>query len=161
MSTEDDQAWLDALAGAGPGGRPQSPAVLEALALRELIRAQPGEATIGTSGDRVPAIDARREERLIERARAAGLLPPRTAAARAAAMQGVAAQAAGAPPALGRSGAPAEAGVQAGRRRRRGGRRAALAAAVAALAAVTVLLLPKHPSETFRGTENGVVHLQA
>ena len=149
MSVEDDQAWLDALAGAIPADGAPSPAVLEALALRELIRAQQGDAPLGDArpgevrGD-VPVIDAAREEELIARARAAGLLPP------------LAAPASGARAAV----SPAVAGSRPAWRRRRG-RRAGLAAAIAALSAATVVLLTRPPSETFRGTENGVVHLQA
>src|SRR5579871_4210536 len=83
MSVEDDQAWLDALAGSVPADGSQSPAVLEALALRELIRVQPDAVGPGDARADVPVIDPRREEDLIALARATGLLPSQTSGATA------------------------------------------------------------------------------
>jgi hypothetical protein len=74
VSTENDTAWLDALAGRTEPGRETTaaaPEVAEALALRELIRAQTAEIEIPS----VPAVDLQREAQLLARARAAGLLP--------------------------------------------------------------------------------------
>ncbi|HEX4241080.1 MAG TPA: hypothetical protein VHZ53_06705 [Steroidobacteraceae bacterium] len=154
MSVEDDQAWLDALAGAAPADGVRSPAVLEALALRELIRTQQGGARAADARTEVAIIDPRREEELIARARAAGLLPQ-------AGQAGQAAQASGVHAGRARAGKMPAEGVPAAGRRRFGGRRATLTAAAATLAVAAVLLLPRHPAETFRGTENGVVHLQS
>jgi hypothetical protein len=88
MSADDQDRWLDALAGRDvDGGSP------EGRALREQIRAQPPPPPAA-----VAEIDPVREAQLIARARAAGLLPPgrtrRFAVARvalmAAALAGVA-----------------------------------------------------------------------
>jgi hypothetical protein len=73
MSMEQDIAWLDALAGRSqhPGEPSPEPDVMEALALRELIRSQEPETQL----PEVPEVDLQRERQLLERARAAGLLP--------------------------------------------------------------------------------------
>lgn len=75
MSTDDDMAWLEALAGrAGPSEEGDAVShggdVREAAALRELIRTQRPDPEIAP----VPAVDPVRENELIARARAAGLL---------------------------------------------------------------------------------------
>jgi hypothetical protein len=75
LSAADDLAWLEALAGRGDArsdgdAAPASAHVSEALALRELIRAQAPEPEIAP----VAAVDPKRENELIARARAAGLL---------------------------------------------------------------------------------------
>jgi hypothetical protein len=69
-------AWLEALAGRDDArtvgdAAPASTTVSEALALRELIRTQVPEPKIPP----LPVVDPGREDALIERARAAGLLP--------------------------------------------------------------------------------------
>ena len=75
MSADDDTVWLEALA--GRDGAPQgsdaartSAPVREAAALRELIRTHSPEQEIPP----LPAVDPLRENELIARARAAGLL---------------------------------------------------------------------------------------
>ncbi len=70
MTIEEDSAWVDALAGRVDSVRAESPdLVREASLLREHLLAQ--EFHVVTD---VPTIDAGREEELIARARAAGLL---------------------------------------------------------------------------------------
>ena len=70
---EDDQRWLDNLAGRSPpGGDPAT--AREAGLLREALLAQAARDTTP-----VPGPDAAREARLIARAREAGLLPPEPA----------------------------------------------------------------------------------
>ncbi len=76
MFQDDDQVWLDALAG-HRGPRVDSAAAREAEELRAGILAHAAEAEVD-----VPARDAAREQQLIERARRAGLLPQRSAPAR-------------------------------------------------------------------------------
>jgi hypothetical protein len=66
---DDDQAWLETLAGRGRPDFPGSEAT-EASALRELIAAQLQE-----DGTAVAEVDAQREAALIMRARVEGLLP--------------------------------------------------------------------------------------
>jgi len=76
----DDDAWLDALAGrmeAVDGEGAQSSLVLEALALREFIRRQ--ESASETA---VPAVDPARELELIARAHSEGLVVSQIPAAR-------------------------------------------------------------------------------
>ena len=75
MSADDDMAWLEALA--GRAGMPlegdavsHGGEVREATALRELIRTQRPDPEFPS----VPAVDPVRENELIARARAAGLL---------------------------------------------------------------------------------------
>jgi hypothetical protein len=89
VNQNEDDAWLDALAGRidvsqrhsetvdGSGDAPTSRSlVLEALALREFIRRQ--ELASATA---VPAVDPARESELIARARREGLLVSQTRAA--------------------------------------------------------------------------------
>jgi hypothetical protein len=66
MSAEDDDAWLEALGGGDADTKLASGR--EARALRDLIRAQILEDSVTV------AVDPAREARLIDRARAAGLL---------------------------------------------------------------------------------------
>jgi hypothetical protein len=77
MTIEEDSAWVDALAGrVGSVRAESSDSMREASLLRERLLAQ--EFLVVTD---VPTIDAGREEELIARARAAGLLSessPRT-----------------------------------------------------------------------------------
>jgi hypothetical protein len=76
MNSDDDQIWLDALAGRAPA-RAASQAAAEAARLRAeiLARAVAPPAL-------VPARDPRREEALIARARREGLIPARRRARR-------------------------------------------------------------------------------
>jgi hypothetical protein len=146
MSIDEDTEWLDALA--GRTAAEQSPRegaerttdsaqsralVLEARVLRELIRSQ--EPEIASTQ---PTTDAAREDELIRRAGADGLLPSPLAAPRAASSRTV-------------------------RRPWFADTRAAFAAAAVLIAAVGIGLwqsmLP--PTETMRGTVNGTVHLEA
>ena len=146
MNIDEDTEWLNALAGRGDtehsprdgadtaADSAQSRAlVLEARVLREFIRSQ--EPEIASTQ---PTTDAAREDELIQRARADGLLPPPIAAPRAA-------------------------GSRAVRRRWFADTRVAFAAAAVLIAAVGIGLwqsmLP--PTETVRGTVNGTVHLEA
>src|SRR5258708_20763140 len=70
MTIEEDSAWVDALAGRVDSVRAESPdLVREASLLREHLLAQ--EFHVVTD---VPTIDPGRQEELIARARAAGLL---------------------------------------------------------------------------------------
>jgi hypothetical protein len=82
LSGDDDIAWLEVLAGRGDAGSADAapaPHVSEATALRELIRTQAPEPEI----PQAPRVDPQRENELIARARAAGLLrTPRAAPAR-------------------------------------------------------------------------------
>jgi len=139
VSIDEDQAWFEALAGAATAAAApdaaQSRAVQEARALREFIQAEESEVDA-----EVPAVDAARENELIERARAEGLLPAATSAR-----------------------AGVERPMPGGARRRRftAVRRAFAAAAVLIVAvgvAVFRSMLP--PAETFRGAESGIVHLE-
>jgi hypothetical protein len=66
---DDDQTWLETLAGRGHSGSEGTDAS-EALVLRELIGAQLQE-----DGTAVAEVDAQREAALIMRARVEGLLP--------------------------------------------------------------------------------------
>jgi hypothetical protein len=146
MSLDENNSWLDALAGrtdvtlsgadAGEPGAEPTPSralALEGRALREFIRAQ---AFDGASD--VPTVDAARERELIERARTEGLLP----------RQGAGPQAV--------SSAPL-------RRRWFADTRITLAAAALVLAALGVGLWRStlQPTETLRGSVNGTVHLEA
>jgi hypothetical protein len=75
LSADDDMAWLEALAGREGMSREgdalsHSADVREAAALRELIRTQRPDPEIPP----VPAVDPVRENELIARARAAGLV---------------------------------------------------------------------------------------
>jgi len=75
LSADDDMAWLEALAGRERQPRAadtlsHTADVREAAALRELIRTQRPDPAIPT----VPALDPGRENELIARARAAGLM---------------------------------------------------------------------------------------
>ena len=73
--SDDDTAWLEALA--GRASESQSRLTREGLALRERIREQ--EVEHAAAGESLPEIDAVRESALIERAVAEGLLEPRAA----------------------------------------------------------------------------------
>jgi hypothetical protein len=73
VSEDDDRAWLDALAGR-TGETPARAIEQEGLALREQIRALERAAA---AGDGLAEIDAARENELIARAVAEGLLAPR------------------------------------------------------------------------------------
>jgi hypothetical protein len=75
LSADDDMAWLEALAGREGQSREgdtesHNADVREAAALRELIRTQRPDPAIPP----VPAVDPLRENELIARARAAGLM---------------------------------------------------------------------------------------
>jgi hypothetical protein len=145
MSMDDDISWLDALAGrtdappspaAGESDAASAPSralVLEALALRGLIRSQQSDPAAT-----VPIIDAARERELIERARTQGLLPGQVAGTRAVS-------------------------TTAPRRRWYADTRITFAAAAVLLAAVGVGLWrsTQPPIETLRGVANGTVHLEA
>ena len=72
MSEEDDLHWLDALAGRPASGPPDA-AGEEARTLRGLISAQIKEDIVA-----VPKMDFARESALIARAKAQGLLSPRS-----------------------------------------------------------------------------------
>ena len=69
MNNLDDQAWVDALAGRGTDG---SPDAIAGARLRAALLAMPKPVI-----EPVPDVDARREQRLLARARLAGLLPAR------------------------------------------------------------------------------------
>jgi hypothetical protein len=69
LSTQDDQDWIDALA--GRRAVVESATAQEAMALRRHFLTRSAEAEHA-----VPQMDVARENQLIERARAAGLLPP-------------------------------------------------------------------------------------
>ncbi len=72
MSADDDQAWLDALAGREQAAGPSS-ARVEGEMLRDALRAAQAARDSGVSG--VPAHDEAREEALIARAVREGLIP--------------------------------------------------------------------------------------
>jgi hypothetical protein len=82
LSGDDDMAWLEVLAGradAAGGDDAAAEHLSEAAALRELIRTQATEPEIPPARP----VDPQRENELIARARAAGLLPtPRATPAR-------------------------------------------------------------------------------
>lgn len=97
MSADDDNAWFEALAGRENVPQANDPAsagphVREAAALRELIRRHSSEPEIPL----MPAVDPARENELIARARAAGLLrePAATAVRRPWILRGALAAAA-------------------------------------------------------------------
>jgi hypothetical protein len=73
MNADEDQAWLEALAGRR-AATPASAGTQEAHALRALIQAQTREDTAAAA-----SVDPAREAALIERARAEGLLSRRAA----------------------------------------------------------------------------------
>jgi hypothetical protein len=133
VSTDADDAWLEALA-----GRPsetQSSLIQEGLALRERIREQELENAAASEG--LPEVDAARESELIARAVAEGLLAPRPTPARPT---------------------PARAAWS----RRFGGMRFMAAAAVVIVAAAVGLLRSMQPAtESFRGAHNGTIRLEA
>ena len=124
MSVDELDRWLAALAGRDVDGGSQ-----EGWALRAQIRAHTPELLAA-----VAQIDPAREEQLIARARAAGLL----------------------------SGENQPAARNAGTPRRSGFARAYLmAAAVAAITVgATTLWYMRVPTETFRGAANGIVELE-
>lgn len=68
--TDEDQDWLDALAGRTPEGSGR-PAAREAKQLREFI-----QRNVRTPDLAVPTHDAQRERQLLERARREGLIDP-------------------------------------------------------------------------------------
>jgi len=68
--TDEDQDWLDALAGRAPTDS-RRPATREAQRLREFI-----QRNVHAPDVAVPARDARREAQLLERARREGLIDP-------------------------------------------------------------------------------------
>lgn len=77
MTRTEDQAWLEALAGRQAKNAPSTPASMEAAVLRGAILAR--AAAQPAPGDNDPvATDPRREARLLEQARRAGLLPRAT-----------------------------------------------------------------------------------
>lgn len=132
--SDDDTAWLNALAGRS-GGEHSRGITQEALALRELIRVQEsaGAQESGNTLEAIAEVDIARENELIARAAAEGLLPGRRAPMRAA------------------------------WRRRISAQRLGFAAAAVLILAVGVGLLRsmQPPAETFRGAENGTVRLEA
>ncbi|HEX5461358.1 MAG TPA: hypothetical protein VFX20_15445 [Steroidobacteraceae bacterium] len=67
---DEDQDWLDALAGRAAGGRHPT-AIREAQRLRECI-----QRNVSTPHVAVPARDAQREAQLLERAQREGLIDP-------------------------------------------------------------------------------------
>ena len=75
-SDEEDDTWFEALAGRAPGGQG---ATREASALRAALLhgAAPDSTLSSTAAANESSPDAAREVRLLERARAAGLLEPR------------------------------------------------------------------------------------
>jgi hypothetical protein len=75
--TDEDQDWLDALAGRGATGSHRA-AIAEAQRLRESIR-----RNVRLPDVAVPEQDAQREAQLIERARREGLIDPAQLARRA------------------------------------------------------------------------------
>lgn len=77
MSADEDQAWLEALAGRR-AATPASASTQEAHALRALFQTQTPQVAAAA-----PEIDPAREAALIARARAEGLLPRRAAPPRA------------------------------------------------------------------------------
>jgi hypothetical protein len=123
MSPDDDDAWLEALGGGAADTNLASGR--EARALRDLIRVQNLQYSVAT------AVDPVREARLIDRARAAGLLS--------------------AP----ESKSPSRRGWLMPRR----GLLVAAALIVVVIAGVVRGLLP--PTETFRGLSDGTVRLEA
>src|SRR6185437_16458317 len=68
--TDEDQDWLEALAGRTPEGSNHA-AIREARRLRELI-----QRNVHAPDALVPERDARREAQLLERARCEGLIDP-------------------------------------------------------------------------------------
>jgi hypothetical protein len=68
--TDEDQDWLDALAGRAPAGSRRA-AAREAQRLREFV-----QRNVRTPDAAVPARDARREAQLLERAQREGLIDP-------------------------------------------------------------------------------------
>jgi hypothetical protein len=118
---EDDDDWLDALA--GRSGAESNALALEALLLRKFIQSQAPAITLD-----IPSADAKREQQLIERARSEELLS-----------------------------APSP------RRRWFVDARVKFTAAAMVIIAAGIglwqLTLP--PTETLRGTVNGIVHLEA
>jgi len=127
--TEDDLSiWLEALAGRTGGG--QARAQREALALRAWIRSQ----VLAEPIPGVAAFDPQREAQLIERARAAGLLP---------------------------SVPPKPAWLDRLRSFTSPRVTLALATLTTAVVALLVVRMPAPQVETMRGAENGVVRLEA
>jgi len=126
--SDDDMAWLNALAGR-TGGEQSGAITQEALALRELISAQES----GNALETITETDIARENELIARAAAEGLLPARPAP------------------------------MVATWRRQFSAQRFGFAAAGVLIVAVGVGLLRsmQPPAESFRGAENGTVRLEA
>ena len=148
MSSAEDTDWLDALAGrtdagiaeSGATARPGADATqsralaLEALLLRRFIQSQQSDIA-----SHVPTVDAAREQELIERARAEGLLSEERT-----------------PGHLIGSAPPRRHRLFADTRIRYA---AAAMVIIAAGAGFWQSLLP--PDETLRGTVNGIVQLEA
>jgi hypothetical protein len=132
MSGDEDTLWLDALA--GRISDPSQAWALEALLLRTLIQTQTSEIACD-----IPSADAQREQELIRRARAEGLLPGEVIPG----------------PTVGS--APSQ------RRRRFVDTRFQVAAAamVVIAAGIGIWHATLVPTETLRGTLNGIVHLEA
>jgi hypothetical protein len=139
MSSQDDSAWLDALAGranaGSAAGAQDAQEARDARALREFIHAQSLEGSVA-----IAAVDPAREAELIERARVAGLLPARS-------------------PHAARTASPAP---LASWRHWLLAPRGALAMVALATIAIAVLVQTRSPpAETFRGTVDGTVRLEA
>jgi hypothetical protein len=133
MRIDDDDVWLDALAGRAEGSEPTA-ALQEGRAVRVRLRAAASEAA-----PEIPAVDAARETQLIKRARAEELLPraPRTERA-------------------------SKSHASTWSRRPLASRGALAAAALATVAlAVGLVHFLSVPTEALRGTLNGTVLLEA